>query len=109
MNTRGTKVDALLFDKDGTLFDFHKTWSRWAANFIEELSGGDAALRDRLAKVMDYDLASSTFRESSPIIACTNREAAEYVAMGLGEEDVTKVEMHLTQSAAEAPQAPVLP
>ncbi|MEM9843749.1 MAG: HAD family hydrolase, partial [Pseudomonadota bacterium] len=56
-----------------------------------------------------YDLEQSLFRPTSPIIACTNREAAECVARGLGEQDVTKIESYLTHSAAKAPQSPVLP
>ena len=31
---------ALVFDKDGTLFDFHATWGAWSAGFIQELAGG---------------------------------------------------------------------
>ena len=38
------RVDALLFDKDGTLFDFHHTWGPWVGQVIEELGEGD---RDR--------------------------------------------------------------
>ncbi len=109
MNLAPRKVDALLFDKDGTLFDFHRTWSLWAAGLIDELSQGDAARRQRLAEAMHYDLEASLFRPTSPIIAGTNRQAAECVARGLGEDNVARIEAHLTHSAARAPMAPVLP
>ncbi|MEM6482202.1 MAG: HAD family hydrolase [Pseudomonadota bacterium] len=105
----GTKVDGLLFDKDGTLFDFHKTWSRWAAGLIDELSQGDTARRARLAEAMEYDLEASRFRASSPLVAGTHREASECVARGLGDPDTGRMESYLMESAARAPQAPVLP
>ncbi|MEM6375992.1 MAG: HAD family hydrolase [Pseudomonadota bacterium] len=109
MNKLGTKVDALLFDKDGTLFDFHKSWGLWAAHLIEDLSQGNAARKARLAAAMHYDLEARIFMPSSPIIACTNREAAECVALGLGETDIDRIEALLMHSAAKAQQAPVLP
>ena len=30
-------VDGILFDKDGTLFDFHRTWSSWTSDAIDYL------------------------------------------------------------------------
>ncbi|MEM7074274.1 MAG: HAD family hydrolase [Pseudomonadota bacterium] len=106
---RERKVDALLFDKDGTLFDFHKSWSRWAADLIEDLCAGDPALRARLADAMHFDIEGARFLETSPVIACTNREVAECVALGLGRADVDAIEAKLMRSAAIAPQAPVVP
>jgi phosphoglycolate phosphatase-like HAD superfamily hydrolase len=33
-------ISALIFDKDGTLFDFTATWSGWARAALRDLSGG---------------------------------------------------------------------
>ena len=55
------KIAAVLFDKDGTLFDFNATWASWAATFIEDLSRGDVALAGRLAGAIKYDLGSQRF------------------------------------------------
>lgn len=109
MNETVTKLDGLLFDKDGTLFDFHATWSVWAADVIERLTGGDTARRATLAEAMDYDLGAGRFRPSSPIIAGTNREAAECVARGLGRQDIAEIEALLMTMAAEAPLQPPVP
>ena len=35
------RFDGLLFDKDGTLFDFQATWSGWFLNVLAQLSQGD--------------------------------------------------------------------
>jgi len=109
VNKPVTKLDGLLFDKDGTLFDFHATWSVWAAGVIEHLAEGDADRRAALAEAMDFDLRAGRFRPTSPIIAGTNREAAECVARGLGREDITAIEALLMTMAAEAPLMPPVP
>ena len=103
------KVDAILFDKDGTLFDFHATWSGWAADIIRDLSGGEAATMARIASEIGFDLAVGQFRPESPMIAGTNREGAECVARALPGRDVDEIEHLLMLSAAEAAPAPAVP
>ena len=39
-----TKLQAILFDKDGTLFDFQKSWGNWGGAVLQDLSGGDPDL-----------------------------------------------------------------
>ncbi|KRS12808.1 phosphatase [Roseovarius atlanticus] len=109
MNKPARKIDGLLFDKDGTLFDFHTTWSTWAGGLIEDLAGGDADVRARLAREMHYDLAAGRFAPTSPIIAGTNREAAECVARALPGREVADLELYLMQTSATAPQAEAVP
>ncbi|MET4129204.1 HAD family hydrolase [Roseovarius sp. MBR-6] len=103
------RADAVLFDKDGTLFDFHATWSHWAHEVLHDLAAGDGALVVRLAAAVDYDLAARRFRPTSPVIAGTNREAAECLAGALPGRGVAAIEEHLMLSAAQAPLAPAVP
>ena len=35
------KIAGILFDKDGTLFDFQKTWGKWAKVFLTEISNNN--------------------------------------------------------------------
>lgn len=109
MNKSARKVDALLFDKDGTLFDFHATWSEWAGAFIDELADGDNQLKQSVADAMHYDLDARRYLPSSPIIAGTNREAAECIAKGLPGRSVDEIEDYLMHVAADAPQAEAVP
>ncbi len=109
VNESDRKVDGLVFDKDGTLFDFHATWSAASAILIEDLARGDAAIRTRLAEAMDFDLTTGQFRPTSKIIACTNYEAAEIIAGALPGSNVLAVESHLEEFAADAPLAPAVP
>lgn len=103
------RVDAVLFDKDGTLFDFHATWSVWAYEVIHELADGAPEAMARLADAADYDLAARRFRPTSPIIAGTNREAAECLCRALPGRDVGRIETFLMRRAATAPLAPAVP
>ena len=32
------KIKGIIFDKDGTLLDFNKTWGSWIVEFLEEIS-----------------------------------------------------------------------
>lgn len=108
-NKRETKVDGLLFDKDGTLFDFRATWDVWATGFIQDLSCADPVVMARLANAMHFDLTQNAFLPSSPIIAGTNRDAAICVASALPGSSVEDIEDFLARSAAEAPLAPAVP
>lgn len=104
-----SRTEAVLFDKDGTLFDFHATWSVWAHGVIHDLAGGAPGLMARLADAAHYDLGARRFRPTSPIVAGTNREAAECFAAVLPGWPVEEIELHLMARAARAPLAPAVP
>ena len=105
----GRRADAVLFDKDGTLFSFQATWSPWAERVIGELSGGAPARANVLARALGYDLAAGAFLPESPVIAGTNREAAELLAGALPGADPAALEGWLAERAAEAPLAEAVP
>ena len=65
-------IEAILFDKDGVLIDFDRTWGQWGRSFLADLAEGDAALHGRLADALVYDVDSSVFLPSSPLIAGTS-------------------------------------
>lgn len=65
------RIRGLVFDKDGTLFDFHRTWSAWAAALIRELTGADPARAAALAEALAFDLENASFLPGSPLIAGT--------------------------------------
>jgi phosphoglycolate phosphatase len=109
VNDLSGKVDGLLFDKDGTLIDFHDTWDAWAAVIIDQLADGDPALRDKIAKVIDFDQALGRLLPQSIAIAETNRDISQAVADVLPGRHVDEVEQFLITSGANAPVAPVLP
>ena len=38
------KISGVIFDKDGTLFDFNATWGAWAETMIAAETAGDHVL-----------------------------------------------------------------
>lgn len=104
-------IRAILFDKDGTLFDFQATWGGWAGRMIAELAGPDLALRKALAAVMAFDADSCRFLPHSPVIAGTSQEVAELIFPLLpprpgGTETLMA---RMAAAAAVATLAPVVP
>lgn len=109
VNAPEGKVDGLIFDKDGTLFDFHASWSGWAIEVIGALAGQSAGLTAALADAMDFDHAAGRFRPTSPIIAGTNRETVECVARVIHDRDIAELEEMLATRAARAALVPPVP
>jgi phosphoglycolate phosphatase len=101
-------IKAIIFDKDGTLFDFGSTWNVWAHHLIHDLSEGDAALRTRLADVLDYDLTTSAFRPTSFVIAGTNTQLIETLLPLLPQFTYETLKEEVSHRASNAPQASVV-
>lgn len=101
-------IRAILFDKDGTLFDFQATWGVWAHAFLQTQTAGDPELIARLAQIMQFDLATRRFGRFSPVIAGTGREVAELIAPVLG-RPVEVLETLIVRSSAEVPPAEAVP
>lgn len=70
-------IQAVLFDKDGTLFDFQKTWGPWAVTAIERLAQGDAALAAEAGRVLGIDMVQQIFKTESLAVAGTPHDMAE--------------------------------
>ena len=104
-----TKLQAILFDKDGTLFDFQKSWGNWGGAVLQDLSGGDPDLLHRLADIIDYDLGNSRFLPTSIAIAGTGEEILQAMLPALPEADPAALLSGLEDRAVQAEMTPVLP
>ncbi len=102
-------MKGILFDKDGTLFDFSATWDRWGADLISRLSGGSAELATALAHALHYDLARSVFRPDSPVIAGSGAEVTALIADAMGAAAPPDLEPLLNDAARDAPLAEAVP
>jgi phosphoglycolate phosphatase len=69
-------IDGIIFDKDGTLFDFRLSWGRWTADLLRALAP-DGRQAAKLGQVIGYDIATGAFAPDSPVIAATPREIAQ--------------------------------
>jgi phosphoglycolate phosphatase len=108
-STSGRTIRGVLFDKDGTLFDFHQTWSRWAQGFIADIAGGDPARASRLAEVLGYDIEAGRFDRKSPMIAGTMEVVVEGVLTVRPDIPETALRGLIRESTAAAPQAEAVP
>ncbi len=85
-------IRGLVFDKDGTLFDFHGTWSAWGAALIRRITGDDPARAAALAEMLAYDLEGTSFLPGSPLIAGTVDVLIDAVAEIMPGTDLPELE-----------------
>lgn len=102
-------IAAILFDKDGTLFDFNATWAVWARGMLETLAAGDDALAVRLADAIGFEPEGPAFRPDSIVIAGTVAEVAARLLPHLPRRSLEDVIAELDAEAARAPQVPAVP
>ncbi|RFB78157.1 HAD family hydrolase [Methylovirgula sp. 4M-Z18] len=80
---------AILFDKDGTLIDFHKTFGPAGERVIERLSA-DPAIQDRLAASLGYDRETQRFLPDAAFVAGTTDSFGPPLAAILGRDDLAQ-------------------
>ncbi len=77
-------IRAILFDKDGTLVDFQRTWGPATHEVLTKLCNGDSAAFDRLAAVSLYDAAERRLLPGSPVVIETTYGYGKLWAEALG-------------------------
>ena len=77
-------IKGILFDKDGTLVDFHATWFAIGDAMALKAAGGERRRADRLLADAGYDFAAGRFGADSVFAAGTN---ADIVALWYPEAD----------------------
>lgn len=102
-------IKGIVFDKDGTLFDFHRTWGVWCSGFIRDMSEGSAEVAANLADAMQYDLQAGAFRPNSVMIAHSMDGIIDVVHLALPHWDRAELMDHVIETTSHAPQAPVVP
>ena len=83
-------IEGVLFDKDGTLLDFHATWMpayRSAASIVAR-AAGQPQLADRLLTVGGFDHSSGRCMPGQPLASGTNLDLARLWAAECGIDDV---------------------
>jgi phosphoglycolate phosphatase len=105
----GGRLRGLLFDKDGTLFDFHATWAAWSAGFIREVSHGDPGRAEALAAMLGFDLERRSFDHDSPMIAGTMEVVVDAVHRVLPDFGEAALRGLIRESTAAAPQVEAVP
>lgn len=100
-------IAGVIFDKDGTLFDFRSSWGRWCAQLLGALAT-DTAHLVRLAQAIGFEPNTNTFAPDSPVIAGTPHEIAECLAPHLPNMGLAAVEARINALAAQAEMTPAV-
>jgi phosphoglycolate phosphatase len=102
-------IKGLIFDKDGTLFDFAATWEAWAQAFLVRLCDGDRARATLMGAQIGFDLEAATFARDSVVIAGTPQEVTEALLPFFPQMTAKEVMALLNEEAERAPQREAVP
>jgi len=98
-------IKGIVFDKDGTLFDFQATWGAWTKEILAQ-EAGDPETLSRLAAALGYDLEGERFHPDSIIIAETIEAVAERALTVLPDQDKQALIARMVAKAQDVPQVP---
>ncbi|MEO9819947.1 MAG: HAD family hydrolase [Paracoccaceae bacterium] len=104
LNVRG-----IVFDKDGTLFDFGATWETWAESFLLRATKGDRTRAKDVGHAVGFNLTTRRYSPSSIVIAGTAEEVAEAFAPHFPEFDTAEVLNMLNSEAEDTSQVEAVP
>lgn len=101
-------IAGIVFDKDGTLFDFRRSWGTWTARLVRDLAPDEDAAAG-LARSIGYNLDTGTFALDSPVIAATVAEIAETLLPHLPHMGRTALVGRMNAMAESVPVAEAVP
>ena len=84
-------IKAVIFDKDGTLFEFEKTWMAYCDLMFDQLVGQDIKNRQLLAEACGFDIQSRQFLPGSLIVGGSIDELCKTWSSLLPEWNVSEV------------------
>ena len=102
-------ITAIVFDKDGTLFDFGATWNAWAKAFLMRLADGHRDRAVALGQMIGFDLNAGVFAPDSFVIAGTPDELVETLAPECLHLSRDALFALINEEAAAAPMAETVP
>ena len=107
-------IDGVIFDKDGTLFDFRRSWGAWTAKLvrsiaIERTGRPDEVAAAALGAAIGYDLATGGFDRDSPVIAATADDIAAALLPLVPDASQMQLVARLNALAEISPMAEAVP
>lgn len=103
------QIQGLLFDKDGTLFDFTGSWGRWIRDQILDLSKGDTDIVAQMSGAVRFDMRTEQFAPDSVVIAGTPVDIVEAMLPALPHFSHQGLLQHLVETSAYATQDEAVP
>lgn len=97
-------IQGILFDKDGTLLDYHLTWMPVNRTAALHAAGGDAGTSDHLLAIAGYQAATDRVKSGSPLAAWNTIEIAELWAREVPNSDPERLVPELDRIFIEGGQ-----
>lgn len=102
-------ISAILFDKDGTLFDFQVSWSAWAMAFLRDAADGNEDRAAYLGGILGFDWQAGRFREDSCVIAGTDDDIVAALLPEMPGVSPAEMKSRIALAAADAPMSEAVP
>lgn len=100
-------VAGIVFDKDGTLFDFDKTWGVITKALIETETSHAPHRQRELAQVLGFDIENVLFHPGSIVIASTSDVVADTILPFTQDNDRDALVARMTAATSVTPQVQV--
>ncbi len=98
-------IKAVIFDKDGTLFDFRQSWGAWTLALLDRLA---PVTRGDLGQVLGFDPVGFSFARDSAIIAHTSFEIADLILPHLDCVSMPALLQIMNDLGTSAPMVPAV-
>ncbi len=100
-----TMIKAVIFDKDGTLFDFRQSWGAWTKAILAALQPN---AQGNLGLVLGFDPVTTSFAPDSAVIAQTTFEIAALIHPHLEGMTLKSLTDMMSSFSAAAPMVPAV-
>ena len=108
----GNQIRGIIFDKDGTLFDFQSTWSPWMVNLLQVLCGDNKECIRQKGSLLGFDFDNRSFLPESLFIAGTPDQFFDQLQnqfLEWPENDLKKVVAETTEATEQIEVVPLGP
>ncbi len=102
-------LSGVLFDKDGTLISFEKTWGPALGAVIATLAGGDAEKLAAQAAALHFSVEDQRFLPTSPFIGGSTRQFGQLWAEALQRDDYAALKIEIEGLSAAAALSSLTP
>ena len=106
------RFKGIIFDKDGTLFDFQSTWSPMMVNLLNVLCRGDRECSRQKGYLLGFDFDKELYLPESAFIAGTPKQFVEQLLdqfKGWSEVEVIRLLNEITKATEQVEMVPLEP
>ncbi len=94
------EINTILFDKDGTLLDFHATWDHVLGSALRLVGEDDQQRLGAAANAVGFDLLTNTILPDAPFVAESNPELGERLRPFIDPDEFNRAMAHFSQDVA---------